>query len=186
MRALLDRLYAVSGGIAASCIVAICVVVMAQVMLNLADRIAAAFFGGAIGLTIPSYSDFTGFFLAAASFLALAYTFRAGGHIRVTLVIGLLPEGVQRWVEIGCVAIAAAVGVFATWYAVALTHESFVYNDLSSGMVAVPIWIPQAAMTGGLIVLSIALIDDLICQLAGKPASYAGKGEGLLEAAGGE
>jgi len=36
--------------------------------------------------TIPSYSDFSGFMLAAATFLAMPYTFRSGGHIKVSLV----------------------------------------------------------------------------------------------------
>ena len=53
-------------------------------MLNLIDRISSLLTGQAIGLTIPSYADFTGFFLAASSFFALAHTHREGGHIRVS------------------------------------------------------------------------------------------------------
>ncbi len=181
MRRLLNNLYRLSGGLAAAFIVAICATVIGQVILNLADRIASGLFGEAIGLTIPSYSDFTGFFLAAASFLALAYTLRAGGHIRVTLFIGVLSRRAQRFFEIWSVGIAMAMTLFVAWYAVALTHESYVYHDLSAGMIAVPIWIPQSAMALGLLVLAIALIDEFCCLLTGKPASYTGKGEGLLD-----
>ena len=186
MRRLLNTLYTVSGYLAAAFLVAICALVMAQVTLNLADRIAALLFGQAIGMTIPSYSDFTGFFLAAASFLALAYTLRAGGHIRVTLFTGLLSPGVQKIFEICSLAIAAAMTIFVAVYSVALTHESWVYNDLSSGMVAVPIWIPQLALAVGMSVLAVALVDELVGVLSGKPASYAGKGENLLDTAGEE
>ena len=64
--------------LAATFIAAICLLVFAQVLLNLVDRIAKMTTGAAIGLAIPSYADFTGFFLAASSFLALAYTLREG------------------------------------------------------------------------------------------------------------
>lgn len=181
MRRSLDLLYRSSGWAAALFILAICALIMAQVALNLIDKIASRFLGEAIGLTIPSYADFTGFFLAAASFLALAHTLREGGHIRVSLVVQNLPLRVRHWVEIWCVAMAGAVTIFFTFYTALLTHESLVYHDLSPGMVAVPIWMPQAGMLFGLFVLSIALIDELVCLLGGHQASYEGKGENLLD-----
>ena len=186
MRRLLDTIYTASGYLAALFIAAICILVMAQVMLNLIDRTAALLTGQAIGLTIPSYSDFTGFFLAAASFLALAYTLRVGGHIRVTLFTNMLGERTQKVLEIWSLALAAAMTIFVTFYSIALTHESFVYNDLSSGMVAVPIWIPQSSVSIGMFVLSVALVDEFIGVLAGKTPSYAGKGENLLDEPGEE
>lgn len=79
MRRVLDTLYRAAGGLAALFILAIVVLVFAQVGLNLADKITVGLTGKGLGVTIPSYADFTGFFLAAASFLALAYTLRAGG-----------------------------------------------------------------------------------------------------------
>ncbi len=106
MRKFLDSLYLASGWAAACFIGAICTLVVAQVGLNLIDRVAGLVTGTAIGLTIPSYADFTGFFLAAASFLALAHTLRQGGHIRVTLVISHLPGRVARLFEFWSIFIA--------------------------------------------------------------------------------
>lgn len=186
MRALLDNLYRWSGALAAAFIVAICLVVAAQVMLNLIDRLATLFTGGAIGLTIPSYSDFTGFFLAAASFLALAYTLRAGGHIRVSLLLQHLPPRARRLAEFWSVGLAALTSGYFAWYTARLTYESFIYNDLSPGMVAVPIWIPQAAMLVGLAVLTIALVDEFVGLCRGREPSYAGKDEDLLGDSGGQ
>ncbi len=180
MRVLLDRLYEASLMAAAGFIMAICAIVIGQVLLNLIDRIASVFFGGAIGLTIPSYADFTGFFLASASFLALAGTLRQGGHIRVTLLTGILPPAIQRIFELGCVLLAGAITLYATWYMLRLTGESWSYNDLSSGMVAVPLWIPQFGMLTGLVILAIALTDEFVCQIGGAKASWHGKGENLL------
>ena len=62
-----------------------------------------------------------------------------------------------------------------------LVLESFKFNDLSSGMIAVPLWIPQVGMFMGLIVLSIALVDEFFNLLSGADPSYQNKGENLLE-----
>lgn len=180
MRRILDFIYRAAGGLAAFFILAIVALVFAQVCLNLVDKIAVGLTGNGIGLTIPSYADFTGFFLAASTFLALAYTLRAGGHIRVTLVIGRLPSRAQRMVEVIVVGIALAMSAFATWYMILLVYESVEFGDRSSGMVSVPLWLPQLPVALGLVILSLALADELIGLLRGRPASWEGKGESLL------
>jgi TRAP-type C4-dicarboxylate transport system permease small subunit len=181
IRSGLDRLYLMCGWVAAGFIVAICTMVSAQVSLNLIDRLAILITGDAIGLAIASYSDFTGFFLSAASFFALAHTFRDGGHIRVSIILQVLPPAGRRAADILCLTLTAAVAVYFTYYAAALTFDSYSYNDLSSGLVAVPIWIPQLSTPLGLVILSIAVIDDLIKVLFGFAPSFSGKGENLLE-----
>jgi TRAP-type C4-dicarboxylate transport system permease small subunit len=172
MRQFLDSLYRASGGLAALFLAAICLIVVIQVVLNLIDKVAALVFGGAIGLAIPSYSDFAGFFLAAASFLAMAYTFRQGGHIRVGLLISGAGDGPRRYIEIWCLLVGTALIGFFAFHTTGLVLESLEYNDLSSGMVAVPIWIPQSSMALGLIILTIAMIDELIKVICGEIASY--------------
>jgi TRAP-type C4-dicarboxylate transport system permease small subunit len=174
MRKLLDALYLASGWAAAFFIGAICSLVVGQVCLNLIDRISSLITGTAIGLTIPSYADFTGFFLAAASFLALAHTLRQGGHIRVTLVISHLPGAIARALEFWCILVAAAISIYFSWYTIILVRESYAYHDLSPGMIAVPLWIPQTAMLIGLLILSIALIDEFIGLVCGRLPSYHG------------
>lgn len=164
----------------AGCIAAICLLVVCQVTLNLIDRISTVATGSAIGLTIPSYADFTGFLLAAASFLSLAYTLRQGDHIRVTLLLSRLPRTIQHLLEIWSLGFALCVSSYFAWYTISLALESYTYNDLSSGMIAFPLWIPQSAMVVGLVVLSIALLDEFILVLRGNRPSYADEGEGLL------
>lgn len=181
MRSFLDLLYRISGAISACFIASICVLVFSQVLLNIIDRLSSVFTGSAIGLSIPSYADFTGFFLASASFFALAYTLREGGHIRVTLFIQHTSPGIRRFIEFWCIGLATAVSIYFAWYTALLVMEAYEYNDLSSGMVPVPLWIPQSGMLVGLIVLSIALIDELFRMFSGAEPSYHNKGENLLD-----
>lgn len=166
IRRSLDWLYRAGGVLAALSILLICLLVTAQVCLNILARIG----GPAHSYTIPSYADFAGFLLAAASFLALAYTLRAGAHIRVNLLISRLPER-QAWVlEMLTLLLGAAITAYAAWYAVALTLESYDYGDMSTGIIAVPLWIPQVAMDAGLILLTVAFLDTLVESLrAGHP-----------------
>ncbi len=181
MRQYLNRLYLWSGWIAAMFIAAICALVFAQVTLNLIDRISTLTTGYAIGLTIPSYADFTGFFLAASSFFALAHTHREGGHIRVSLIIQNLPPKARIAIEYWSVGLAVLATAYFTVYMALLVHESLTYNDLSPGIIPVPIWIPQSAVLAGLAVLTVALVDDFVRLLQGRKPSYEGKGEKLLE-----
>lgn len=180
MRKYLDALYLLGCWLAAFCLCLICLLVVSEVALNLIDRISMLITGSAIGLTIPSYDDFTGFLLAAASFLSLAYTLRQGGHIRVFLLIDNLPKKIRRFAEIWSVGFCLATCLYFTWYTASLTHQSYVYHDLSSGMIAVPIWIPQAAMLSGLVLLSISLLDDLVMILLHRSPSYLLNNQGLL------
>lgn len=175
MRKFLDSLYLASGWLAAVFISAIAALVVAQVCLNLIDRVSSLMTGTAIGLTIPSYADFTGFFLAAASFLALAHTLKQGAHIRVTLFVSHLPATIARALEFWCIGAAALISIYFSWYTAILVRESYQYHDLSPGMIAVPLWIPQTAMLFGLIILSISLVDEFVGLIRGQDPSYLAK-----------
>ena len=174
MRRFLDRLYLGAGWVAAFVILGIALLVSAQVLLNFATRV----FGLPLPSTIPSYADFSGFMLAAATFLAMPYTFRSGGHIRVSLVTARLPERARLVAEVLALAAAAGLVGFACWYAVALVLESRHYNDVSPGIVPVPLWIPQSVMALGLGLLLVAVLDSLAQTLArGAPVIEAGSEE---------
>ncbi len=166
MRKFLDMLYQASGIAAAGFIVVITLVVSAQVVLNLVTKV----FGAEYAYTIPSYADFAGFSLAAASFLALAYTLNKGGHIRVTLLIQTFGRIPRLAAEVFSLAIGAIMAGFMTYYMIRLNYESWDYGDLSFGIIAIPIWIPQLAVSGGLLILTIAFVDLLVATLrAGRP-----------------
>jgi hypothetical protein len=47
-----------------------------------------------------------------------------------------------------------------------------VFKEVSYGIVPMPLWIPQAVMTSGALVLLLALIDELILVLRGFAPSY--------------
>ncbi len=166
MRQLLDHLYRLTGAIAAVSILGICLVVSAQVMLNILARLG----GPSLSFTIPSYADFAGYLLSTASFMALAYTLRQGSHIRVNLFVQRMAPR-PKWIfELTTLSLSVAMTCYATWYAVGLLLESIEYGDTSTGIVAIALWIPQSAMVAGLCLLTVAFIDTLVESLiARKP-----------------
>lgn len=172
LRRSLDRLYMFSGVLSALCILSICLVVSAQVFLNLLAKVG----GYALTFSIPSYVEFAGFSFASASFLALASTLRSGGHVRVSLIISKLHPRARWGVELATLALGAAVSAYATWYSVLLVHESFLFNDVSSGSVRIPLWIPQLPMAFGLALLTVAFVDFLVSGLVAGTSVIAEEG----------
>ncbi|MCZ6637925.1 MAG: TRAP transporter small permease [Alphaproteobacteria bacterium] len=180
MRRALDSLYRLSGAVAAAFLLAICGVVLLQVGANIINSAATLIAGEPVGLAIPSYSEFTGYFLVAASFLALAPALRAGSHIRVSLLIRSLSSGPRRMVELWCSGFGALFSGYFTWFAIDMVMDSYRFNDVSPGIIAVPIWIPQSAMAVGLVILVIALADEFVILILGGEPEYEKAGKKAL------
>lgn len=162
MRTALDRLYQLSGAIAALCIVTIAALVSTQVVFNLITKMGL--FG--VNLTIPSYADFSGYLLAGASFFGLSYTLVRGGHIRVTLLLGAVAGRVRHVLELVTLATGFFISAAASYFTFLLNYQSFVFDDRSSGIVSIPIWIVQLPMSVGLSILTIAFADLFVSTLA--------------------
>ncbi len=142
----------------------ICVLVTVQVLLNLVTKL----FGTSVALTIPSYAEFAGFFLAAASFLALAYTLTRGGHIRVTLVVQFLPARLQTALEIFALGLCSLTAAYGTWFMGKLAYDSYRFGDMSPGIIAVPMWVPQLSLVVGMAILALALADLMVQTIGAK------------------
>jgi TRAP-type C4-dicarboxylate transport system permease small subunit len=170
MRRLLDRLYHVALWLAAACLVVIAVLVALQLVGRLIDGALKLVGLPAYGFVILSLAEIAGYLLAAASFLALAGTLKSGAHIRVTILLGALGESKRRFVELWVLGAAAALTIYMTFNIARFAFFSWMFNDVSHGLIPVPLAIPQAAMALGLLVLVIALIDEFIIVLRhGRP-----------------
>ncbi|WP_428643710.1 TRAP transporter small permease [Roseibium sp.] len=168
----LNTLYRASTALAACCLVVIASLVVLQVLARLADGTMMLFGLEPFGLLVPSLAEIAGFLLVGASFLALAGTFRNADHIRVSILLQAVPSQFERLLNIWCVAIALALVAFFTWNAGALAYDSYKFNEVSFGIIPIPLVIPQMVMTLGLSVFSVALLDDLVLAVSGKAQSF--------------
>lgn len=183
MRRFFDMLY--HGALIAACMamVAIAGLVLVQVSGRIIDRLAIWLGQAPPGIAVPSLSEFGGFLFVAAACLALPATLRAGGHVRVTLALGLMGPRMGR-AFIGLVLLAAlALGGFAAWHSGAQALDSWQFNTTSFGMVAVPLWIPQTGMTTGFVLLMVALMDEFLVLLRGDLPAFRRSEEGRREGA---
>lgn len=170
MRKTLDGLYgaALVGACIAMCLLA--ALVLVQVVGRVVDR-AADWIGVArLGISIPSLAEIGGFLFVSAAFLALPVTLRTAGHVRVTLAL--------RWfgaAGVGALTVLVLLAGFGlasfALYALGLqTVTSFERGSVSYGLIAIPLWIPQAVMTFGVGLFALALLDELVAALRGEAA----------------
>jgi TRAP-type C4-dicarboxylate transport system permease small subunit len=141
-------------------------------LVGIAAMTLAQIGGRTLGFAARSFDDFAGFAMAASFFLGLAWTMRCGEHIRVTLLLHHLKGRKRHVMAIIALAVSLFLCGYFAWYSVDMTWTSYQLNDVSQGLVAVPLWIPQLAMALGLVVLAIALADDLLLALRGGIPSY--------------
>ncbi len=160
IRRLLDGLYLAAGYLAGAFLIAIFLLMMALSI------------GREIGVNVKSGDDFASWCMASMAFLGLAHTFKSGEMVRV----GLLTErltGKPKWAaEVFALVMAAIFTGYFAWQAVLMTYTSWLINDTSTGVVVVPLWIPQTGFTAGLVILFIAVFDELVHVLPGNKPRY--------------
>ena len=140
-------------------------------MIAMLATILVSIAGRQFDFYIRGIDSYAGYFMAAASFLALAGTLVQGDHIRVTLVISRFTGRPRRNLEIFCLVLAIAVSGAFAFYSVKMAWWSWKFNDISTANDATPLWIPQLGMALGTVIFCIAYIEEFVLVLRGKPIS---------------
>jgi TRAP-type C4-dicarboxylate transport system permease small subunit len=124
--------------------------------------------GRQAGWDIPGLDAYAGYSIAAALFLALPATLQHGDHIRVTLLLGKLPQRGRNAMEYWALGAALALSVYVAVFACRLVWVSYLTHDISTGADATPLWIPQTLMALGCIGFAVSFADALIARLQGR------------------
>lgn len=160
VRTVLDRLYLYAGYAAGMFLIVIFLLMMSLAL------------GRQVGINVRSGDDFASWCMCAMAFLGLAHTFRSGEMIRVGLLLERL-GGRNRWIaEVVALGVATAFILYFTKQAVQLTYDSWRFNDMSQGVVTVPLWFPQLGFSIGLLILAIAMVDEMVHVLRGNFPRY--------------
>lgn len=160
MRRLLDTVYSGTAWLAAASVFAICALMLLQSI------------GREFGVQTGGANDVVAWLCAASAFLAMAHAFKHGDFVRVTLLSEKVSPATQRALEIGALAIAALSVGYLSWWATRFTYESWQFNEISSGLLVVPLWIPQTAFVVGTWVFFIAVLDEAWTVLRGGQPAY--------------
>ncbi len=149
MRNALDWTYKASGTLAAIFLASIAVIILAQIV------------GRLFGFSLQSANEISGYFVAASASLGLAPTFQKAGHVRVSLVLRYFQPRLRKWVEVWCLVLSLGIVTYFCRWSINLVVDSIRFNDVSTGILPIPLWIPQITTTTGLGLLCVCLLDNL-------------------------
>lgn len=159
IRPALRLLYTACGALAAVSLALIALLTIAQIIAR------------QLGIPLET-TELSGFALAASTFLGLAYSFVNGDQVRVGLTGAIASARIRRGLEIWCCAVGLGLTLYAAWQVALFAHDSFTYGDLSPGMMAVPLWLPQSTLVIGLVVMAIGFVEQLAVLVTGGMPDY--------------
>ena len=149
----LKNLYRFSGYVAAFFLILVAVFILT----GIASRI--------FGFYIRGLAEYSGYCMAASSFLALSYTFGENGHIRITLFLEKSKKSVKRILELWSLFITTFFSGFCSYYFIKMLIISVKFQERSEGADEILIWIPQTSVAIGSIVFFISVFHQLIIKI---------------------
>ncbi len=150
LRRALDGVYLVGAYLSGLLLILLCGLVIWSILA----RLLGVFAGGA--------SDVAGYVMATSTFMALAYTFRSQGHIRVALLIQNVMGAKRRALEFLCLGVMPAVSIYLAYYMITLAEESYEWEERSEGADAILLWIPQTPVALGSALFALAVVHTFL------------------------
>ena len=149
----LDRIIQVGGWVGAGFVALIAGIIVVQIVCR------------ELGYQVRGADDFTAWSVAASIFFALAYTFKKGGHIQVTLIIDRLRGRSARAASLLSLFVGTMVTGMLTLSAANLVYDSYQFEEVAQGLLSVPMWIPQIALLLGALLLFLAVLDSFLAAV---------------------
>jgi len=160
--ALIDRLSAAAAVVAAACLVALAVIVLAEVA-------AVTLFNRSLEFTW----EYGAFLMAGAFFLGLPWTLNSGGHVRVQLLHESLPPRARHGLDLAATVVGLAVAGFLTAALAKLAWSSWVDGSTTFTATATPLVVPQGMVTVGAALLTLQLVARAVRLVRGEPPDTA-------------
>lgn len=104
--------------------------------------------------------EYVGYGVAAATALGAAHALETGSLIRVTLLLKLIKgqPGLCRVIEVVSSLVACSLIVFLSQYLWKSVARNFVRGTTSETVMATPLWVPEALVLVGLLVLALRFL----------------------------
>ena len=149
-------LYRLSGYIAAVFLI----LVATFILTGIASRI--------FGFYIRGLAEYSGYSMAASSFLALAYTFGEKDHIRITLFLEKSKEKIRRLFELWSLFVSSFFSGFLSYYFIKMLIVSIQFGERSEGADEIYIWIPQLSVAIGSTIFFVCVLHNFILLILNK------------------
>jgi TRAP-type C4-dicarboxylate transport system permease small subunit len=159
----IDTLSRLDGWLGACCLVTLTGLMLAEVLVRALSNVFPW-----VPADIPVAWEYSSYLMAATFTFGAAMTLRAGGHIRVTLVLARVSPAVRRWME----TVLAACGTFFCGF-LAWSMAYFTWRSFDSGQTSVSsgtlMWIPQVFVTFGVVLLTVQFVARFFQAALGLP-----------------
>lgn len=165
---IVDELSSVGGVISAISILLMTGLILLEILLR-----------STTGVSTLICEEYSAYLLAVFAAMALARTFKSGGHIRVDLILSKLSPRARLVVDLCC----TIISFFVLAYVVVQSWGYF-YGSLSSGQTSMyfsktPVWAPQVFIVLGTGLMTLQLLSRMVSlfrELGAAPGS-----EGAVE-----
>lgn len=145
----IDQLGRLDLWLGAACLIALALLMLSEILVR-----ALSNFAGIGPGVVPNAWEYSSYLMAASFTFGAAMTLRAGGHIRVSILLANAGPAARRVIEI----VSSLVGALATSF---LTYSMvlFTWASYSRGQVSISsgtsVWPPMALVTFGLALLTL-------------------------------
>ena len=156
----LRRLFDAAGALAALFVFAIFVVMLSSTVMR------------TLGMRTGGTDDVVSWLTAAASFFGLAHTFIHGDFVRVSLLLEKLAPRPRHLFEVLSLLVGTAFTGYLAWSVCSYVLDSWRFGDMGTGLIVIPIWIPQSSLAIGTCLLFVAVADQLVHVLRGHRPEY--------------
>jgi TRAP-type C4-dicarboxylate transport system permease small subunit len=102
------------------------------------------------------------YLMVSAIFLSLSYVFKLDGHIRVDAFFDKFPKKIQSILDIVFMLIGAVLMFVIFYQGMIFTYKAWVNNDISTGVIAWPLWLSYIWIPIGGFVFTLRLLLNVI------------------------
>jgi len=106
--------------------------------------------------------EYSAYGLAVLIFLGCGYTLKEKGHIRIELILNLLPESLAWFLKIVAGLVSTVLLGYITWQLGRMTFSAWHYGSTSGTLTATPLWLPQALIVIGAAMFTLQMAAETV------------------------
>lgn len=142
-------------------------------LLMITEVIARSFFSFSLGFSW----EVSGYLMGAVMFLGAAQALKVGAHVRITLLLGLLPKRYAYLLDLLSTSMATLLSFYMFRAFLQMTLSSWDRGTVSATVNAIPLYIPQSSFALGMLVLTLQLTVRVIRLLCDRESYGSNEGE---------
>jgi TRAP-type C4-dicarboxylate transport system permease small subunit len=96
-----------------------------------------------------------------------AYTLMQGKHVRLDIIVALLPKRGQLMLDAITCMMGATFCALVTWQSLQMLQSTIRFGRVSPTLLRIPMWIPQSALLLGFSLLTLQFMFIVFDKLAG-------------------